>query len=72
MDVPDNEAVPEGFHGVGEDIPADGLDDIFHKFRSVGFDVLPFLCGSYTFIGNEFPAELIDPDPGLDIGYTAK
>ena len=56
----DDEAVPEVFHSVAEDVPADGLDDIFHKFRPVGFDALPFLCGSYTFIGDAFPAELID------------
>lgn len=68
MDVSDDETVPEGFHGVAEDIPADGLDDIFHEFRPVGFDALPFLCGSHTFIGDGFPTELIDPDPGLDIG----
>lgn len=68
MDVPDDEAVPEGFHGVAEDVPADGLDDIFHKFRSVGVDALPFLCGTYAFIGDGFPAELIDTYAGLDIG----
>lgn len=67
VDVPDNEAVPEGFHGVAENIPADGLDDIFHEFRPVGFDALPFLCGSHTFIGDGFSAELIGSDPGLHI-----
>ena len=65
MNVSDDEAVPESFHGVAEDIPADGLDDVFHEFRPVGFDALPFLCGSYTFIGDGFSAELIDPDAGL-------
>ena len=68
MNVSDDEAVPESFHGVAEDIPADGLDDVFHEFRPVGFDALPFLCGTYAFIGDRFPTELIDPDPGLDIG----
>lgn len=68
VDVSDDEAVPEVFHSVAEDVPADGLDDIFHKFRPVGFNAFPFLCGTYAFIGDRFPAELIDPDPGLDIG----
>lgn len=68
VDMSDDEAVPEGFHGVAEDIPADGLNDIFHKFRPVGFDTFPFLCGAYAFISDGFPAELIDPDPGFDIG----
>ena len=68
MNVSNDKAVPESFHGVAEDIPADGLDDVFHEFRPVGFDALPFLCGTYAFIGDRFPTELIDPDPGLDIG----
>lgn len=67
VDMSDDEAVPEGFHSVAEDVPADGLNDIFHKFRPVGFAALPFLCGSHSFISDGFPAELIDPDPGLDI-----
>ena len=67
----DDETVPECFHGVAEEIPADGQDDIFHKFRSVGFDTLPFLCGSHTFISDGFPAKLIAPDPGLDIGQPS-
>ena len=33
VDVSDDEAVPESFHGVAEDIAADGLDDIFHELR---------------------------------------
>ena len=33
MDVSDDEAMPESFHGVAEDIAADGLDDIFHELR---------------------------------------
>lgn len=64
--MPDDEAVPEGLHGVAEDV----LNDVFHEFRPVGFDALPFLCGSYTFIGDGFPAELIDPDAGLYIGKS--
>lgn len=71
MDVPDDEAVPEGFHCVAEDVPVDGLDNVFHEFGSVGFDAFPFLCGSHAFIGDGLPAELIDPDAGLHIGQQA-
>ena len=28
MDMSDDKAVPEGFHGVAEDVPADGLNDM--------------------------------------------
>ena len=70
VNMSDDETVPESFHGVAEDIPADGLDDIFHKFRPVGFDELPFLCGTYAFIGDGFSAKLIDTDTGLDIGQS--
>ncbi len=52
MDVPNDEAVPECFHGIAEDITADCLDDVLHELRTVGFDTLPFPCGSYTFIGD--------------------
>lgn len=35
VDVSDDKAVLEGFHGIAEDVAADGLDDIFHKFECV-------------------------------------
>ena len=44
MNMTDDEAVPECFHGVTEDVAADGLDDILHELRTVGFDSFPFLC----------------------------
>ena len=34
VDMSDDEAVPEGFHGVAEDIPADGLNDIFPQISA--------------------------------------
>lgn len=52
MDVSDDEAMPESFHGVAEDVPADCLDDIFYEFRPVGFNAFPFLCGTHAFIGD--------------------
>ena len=44
MNVTDDEAVPESLHGVTEDVTADGLDDVLHELRTVGFDAFPFLC----------------------------
>lgn len=42
MDMFDNVAVLECFHGIAQDIAANGLDDVLHKFRTVGFDAFPF------------------------------
>ena len=44
MNMADDEAVPEGFYGVAEDVAADGLDDVLHELRTVGFDAFPFFC----------------------------
>ena len=35
MDVSDDEAVPEGFHGVAEDVSAYSLHDVFHELWTV-------------------------------------
>ena len=68
MNVTDDEAVPESFHCIAKDVSADRLHDVLNEFRSVGFDAFPFLCGSYTFIGDRFSAVLIFTDSGLHIG----
>ena len=44
MNVTNDEEVSESFHGVTEDVAADGLNDVLHEFRTIGFDALPFLC----------------------------
>ena len=67
MDVADDEAMPESFHGIAEDVTADGLDDILNEFRPVGFDAFPFLCGADAFVGDGLSAKLIDTDSGLYI-----
>ena len=71
MNVTDDKAVPERFHGVAENVAADGLDDILHEFRSVGFNAFPLLRRANTFIGDGFSAELIDTDAGLHIRESA-
>lgn len=67
MDVSDDEAVREGLHSIAEDVAADGLDDILHELRSVGFDAFPLLSRAYTFIGDGFSTELVCANPGLHI-----
>ena len=44
MNMTDDETVPESLHGIAEDVAADGLNDVLHEFRTIGFDALPFLC----------------------------
>ena len=68
MNVTDDKTVPECFHGVTEDVAADGLDDIFYELRTVGFYAFPFLCGSNTFISYGFAAELILTNTRLHVG----
>ena len=45
MDMSDDEAVTERFHGVAKDIAADRLNDVFDELWTVGFDSLPFFVG---------------------------
>ena len=71
MNMTDDEAVPECFHGVTEDVAADGLDDILHELRTVGFDAFPFLCAADSFIGDGFSAILVFSDTGLHVGEQA-
>ena len=71
MNMTDDKAVPECFHGIAEDVAADGLNDVLHKLRTVGFDAFPFLCGSNTFISYGFAAELILTNTRLHIGQKA-
>ena len=54
-----------GFDSITEDVSADGLDDIHHEFRSVGFNAFPFLLRANAFVGDGFSTELIGANPGL-------
>lgn len=38
VDVADDKAVAESLHSIAEDVTADGLDDILHELRFIGFD----------------------------------
>ena len=68
VNVTDDKAVPESFHGVAEDVTTDSLDDVLHELRTVGFDAFPFLCGSDSFIGDGFAAILVFSDTGFHVG----
>lgn len=68
MDMTTDEAVGQVLHGEAEKIPADSLHDVLYKFRTVGFDAFPFLCGSDSHIGDGFAAELVLTDPRLHVG----
>ena len=71
MNVADDEAVPERFHSVTEDVAADGLDDVLYEFRTVRFDAFPLLCGSDAFVGDGLSAILVFSDAGLHVGEQA-
>ncbi len=71
MNMTDDEAVPESFHSVAKAVAADGLDDILHKLRTIGFDTFPLLCGSNSLIGDEFAAILVFSDTGFHVGQQA-
>ena len=58
----------EILHGIAEDIAADSLDDVLHRYRTVGFDPLPFLRGSYAFIGDGFATVPVLSDARFHIG----
>lgn len=47
MDVFNDEAMPENFHSIAEDVAADGLNEIFYEFQFVGSNAFPFLCEIY-------------------------
>ena len=42
MDVGDNAAAPQRFHGIHEDVPRYCLDDVFQELWTVAFKPLPF------------------------------
>ena len=68
MNMTDDEAVPESLHGIAKDVAADGLNDVLHELRTVGFDAFPLLCRSDTFVGDGFSAILVFFNAGLYVG----
>lgn len=66
-----NGTAAQGLHGIAEDIPADGLDDVFHEFWAITFQPFPLLRGSDAFIGDGFASESVLADFRFDIGKPA-
>ena len=71
MDMPDDKALPEGLHGIAENVPADSLHDVFYELGTIGFDAIPLLCRSNTFVGDGFATELVLTDARLHVGEQA-
>lgn len=68
VDMADNPAEGQIPHGKAQEIPGDGLDDVLHEFRTVGFYPFPFLRGADSLIGDGFSAETVFSNAGLHIG----
>lgn len=68
MDVATDKPVRQHPHGVSQDIPTDGLDDVFHEFRAVRFDSAPFFLTVDAHVGNGLTAELIYFNPRFHVG----
>lgn len=68
MNVPDDLAVAQRPHGVGQDVPAHGLHDVFREFRTVTFDPAPLLLSIDPHVGDGFSSETVLTDPRLHIG----
>lgn len=67
MNVANNKAVFQRLHGIGKNIPADSLNNVFHEFGTVALDSAPFLGGINSHIGNTLTAELVHADAGFDV-----
>ena len=52
MDMTAYLLIREVMHRIAEKVSGNSLDDILRKFRTVGFDALPFLGGANSFVGN--------------------
>ena len=61
-----DEAVREGFHCISENIPADRLNDVLHKFGTLAIDSRP-LTGIDALVGNRVRTELVCTHTGFYI-----
>lgn len=68
VDMANDKAMGKGSDGIHQNIAADCLDNVFHKFRTVTFDSFPFLCRTNTFVSDRFTAKLVFTDLRLYIG----
>ena len=66
-----NAIATECFHGVAEDVTANGLSKVFSKLWPVTLDPFPLLGGTDAFVGDGFAAELVRFDLRLHIGQPS-
>ena len=67
MHVPDDLAVAQGPHSVGQNVPADGLHDVLHELRAVALDPGPVFRGVDPHVGDGLAAETVLTEPRLDV-----
>ena len=67
MHMPDDLAVAQGPHGVGQNVPANGLHDVLDELRAIALYPGPVLCGVDPHIGDRLTAETILAESGLDV-----
>ena len=68
MYVADDKAMFQRLHGVGKNVPADSLNDVFHKLRTVALNSALFLGSINPHIGDTLAAELVHADTWLNVG----
>lgn len=59
MNMADDKAVFQRLHGIGKNVTADSLNNVFYKFGAVALDSAPFLGSINPHIGDTFSAELV-------------
>ena len=68
--VPDDPLLPQRLHGVGQNVAADGLRDVFHQLRTVALDPLKLFLSGHAIVGDPFAAKLVLADPRYRISVT--
>lgn len=68
VDVTDDEALTQGLHGVGKDVPTDSLHDVFGELRTIRLDPGPLLFGVNSHVSDRLATEFVLPDLGFHVG----
>lgn len=66
--MPADKAVAQRPHGVTQDVPRDCLHNVFHEFRAVTFNPLPFFRRADALVGDGLTSEFILTDLRLHVG----
>lgn len=62
-----NKAVPEGLHGIGQNVPGHGLHQVLRDLWTIGFQPGP-LPQVDALVGHALGAKAVHADAGLNIG----